>query len=88
MLDKVESYFTHAGLPSGIVEIERGQVKGLEPGKYLNDYQESGITGKPGDISKFNEYYTWALGKEKLANSKAMPCWHGLAYPGKDHTLH
>ena len=63
-LNKIQSYFTHAGLPSGIVELERGRIKGLEPGKYLNIYQESGVEAKPGDISKFDEYYTWALGKE------------------------
>jgi len=69
-LKRVQSYLTHAGLPSGIIEIKRGMVKGLEPGEYLNIYQESDVKSKQGDISKFNEYYSWALGEENWLTVK------------------
>ena len=61
---KILHYLTHAGLEPGIVEIEKGRVKGLDPGEYLNIYKVSGVVAKPGDISKFEEYYIWLLGKD------------------------
>ena len=64
------SYFTHAGLPSGIVEIGPNDIKGFNPGKYLNIYRESGVAAKEGDITKLNEYFTWLLGKENWLVTK------------------
>ena len=63
-LEKVRSYFTHAGLDGGIVNINDGDIKGLPQGTYLNIYEEPEIEAKLGDVSKINEYYAWLLGEE------------------------
>ena len=61
---KVKNYLTHAGKTPGIIEISRGEIKGLEPGTYLNIYKLSGVIAKQGDVSKINEYYSLILGKD------------------------
>ena len=61
---KVKNYLTHAGKNPGIIEISRGEVKGLEPGTYLNIYKPSNVVAKKGDVSKINYYYSSILGKE------------------------
>ena len=61
---KVKTYLTHAGKSPGIIELAPGDVKGIEPGTYLNIYQPSNVIPKKGDVTKINNYYEWALGKE------------------------
>jgi len=62
-LVKVRSYLTHAGLNPGVVTISRGLVKGHKEGDYLNIYVDPGIEPIPGDYKRFDEYYSWLLGK-------------------------
>lgn len=61
---KLQSYFTHAGLNPGVVTITKGDIKGLEPGEYLNIYKPSGVLAKQGDTKGFNEYYSWLFGDD------------------------
>ncbi len=61
---KVKRYLTHAGKNPGIIEIGPREIKGVDPGTYLNIYKPSDVVAKKGDISKVDHYYTWAFGKE------------------------
>jgi len=63
-LIKVRSYLTHAGLNPGVVSIYRGMIKGLKEGEYLNIYEDPQIEAIPGDYKRFDEYYSWLLGKD------------------------
>ena len=63
-LTKVRSYLTHAGLNPGVVSIPRGLVKGLNEGDYLNIYVDPGIEAISGDYKRFDDYYSWLLGKD------------------------
>ena len=64
-LIKVHSYMTHAGLKPGVVNIKPGQIIGIEPGKYLNNYRPSGLEPKKGDVSEIIDYYRWFVGPEE-----------------------
>jgi hypothetical protein len=79
---KVQSYFTHAGLEPGLIEIKRGDVPGKDPGQYLNIYRPSLIISKKGDVQKYNEYYTKVLGEEKWHTQKQVLSFM-LNEPGK-----
>ena len=61
---KVVTYLTHAGMKPGIVQINFGDIPGVDPGEYLNVYTPSTIVAEKGDVSKLNEYYEWFLGKD------------------------
>jgi rRNA maturation endonuclease Nob1 len=37
-------------------------MPGIEPGKYLNNYQGSNVVSVPGDVSKIIDYYKWLVG--------------------------
>ena len=54
-LIKVHSYMTHAGLAPGVVEIKPGQIIGIEPGKYLNNYRPSNVVSAAGDVTEIKE---------------------------------
>tara|TARA_R110002124_G_scaffold240023_2_gene405150 strand:+ start:2239 stop:4443 length:2205 start_codon:yes stop_codon:yes gene_type:complete len=64
-LVKVHSYMTHAGLAPGVVDIKPGQIIGIEPGRYLNNYRPSNISPKRGDVSEIIDYYRWFVGPEE-----------------------
>lgn len=61
-LEKVRSYFTHAGFAEGVVQIKDGDIKGLPQGTYLNVYEPSTAVAAKGDITRVDEYYRWLLG--------------------------
>ena len=61
---KVKHYLTHAGKPEGVIEIEEGEVKGLDGGTYLNVYKPSDIVAKKGNIKRIDEYFNFAFGEE------------------------
>ena len=64
-LVKVHSYMTHAGLAPGVVEIKAGQIIGIEPGKYLNNYRPSNVVAAAGDVTEIIDYYRWFIGPEE-----------------------
>lgn len=37
---------THAGLKPGVINIKPGQLLGVEPGTYLNNYRPSTVISK------------------------------------------
>ena len=63
-LEKVMSYLCHAGKPSGIIELKDNEVKGLEGGKYLNDYKPSEVEAVKGDVTRLDEYWNFILGED------------------------
>ena len=69
---KVVTYLTHAGMKPGIVQINFGDIPGVDPGEYLNVYTPSTIVAKKGDVSKLNEYYEWFLGKDNWYTIKQV----------------
>ena len=64
-LIKVHSYMTHAGLAPGVVEIKPGQIIGIEPGKYLNNYRPSNVVSAAGDVTEIIDYYRWFIGPDE-----------------------
>jgi hypothetical protein len=64
-LIKVHSYMTHAGLAPGVVTIKPGQIIGIEPGKYLNNYRPSNVVAAAGDVTEIIDYYRWFIGPEE-----------------------
>jgi hypothetical protein len=60
-LTKVHSVFIHPGYPTGMITVKPNEIKGISPGEYLNYYKPSDVLAKPGDHSKFVEYYKWLL---------------------------
>ena len=63
-LEKVMTYLCHAGKPSGVIELKDNEVKGLEGGKYLNDYKPSEVEAIKGDVTKLDEYWNFCLGED------------------------
>jgi len=64
-LTKVRSYFTHPGLPPGVVSIHKGLIKGTDQGDYLNIYDDPKIEPNENvEWKKFDEYYSWLLGPD------------------------
>ena len=61
---KVKSYFTHPGLPPGVVYIEPGEIKGFKPGEYLNIYQKPNLVAEKGEYKQLDDYYNFLLGEE------------------------
>ena len=63
-LTKVRSYFTHPGLKPGVVYVEPNEIKGFEPGEYLNIYHKPSVEAKKGNYEHLDEYYSWLLGED------------------------
>ena len=81
-LDKVMCYLTHAGKPEGLIKLEDNEVKGLEAGTYLNMYKPSAVTAKEGDVSRLNEYWSFALGEKEWHIVKCLLAFM-LLYAGE-----
>ena len=64
-LVKVHSYMTHAGLKPGVINIKPGQLLGVEPGTYLNNYRPSTVISKKGNVQEIIDYYRWFIGPEE-----------------------
>ena len=67
---KVKSYLTHAGKPEGVIDIDEGEIKGLDGGTYLNMYKPSDIIAKQGDITRTDEYFNFAFGEKNWMTLK------------------
>ena len=63
-LTRVRGYLTHAGFDAGLIELDRNEIKGVAPGKYLNIYVDPDVVAKAGDCSRLNEYYSWLFGED------------------------
>tara|TARA_R100000935_G_scaffold58359_2_gene95065 strand:- start:141 stop:2333 length:2193 start_codon:yes stop_codon:yes gene_type:complete len=81
-LIKVHSYMTHAGLAPGVVNIAPGQIIGIDPGKYLNNYRPSNVAAVKGDVQEVIDYYRWFVGPEewKIVEQVIAFC---VQYPGE-----
>ena len=56
---------THAGLKPGVINIKPGQLLGVEPGTYLNNYRPSTVISKKGNVQEIIDYYRWFIGPEE-----------------------
>ena len=84
-LVKLRSYFCHAGFDAGVVNLQRGEIKGLPAGTYLNIYVEPNVIATQGDTTRLNEYYSWLLGEENWHIVKQVLAFMLNAKIEKDH---
>ena len=84
-LVKLRSYFCHAGFDAGVVNLQRGEIKGLPAGTYLNIYVEPNVIAAQGDTTRLNEYYSWLLGEENWHIVKQVLAFMLNAKTEKDH---
>ena len=64
---KVVSYFTHPGLPPGVITLKDNQILDLAGGKYLNNFRPHNlepVKGKTGYIETVIKFFKYLLGEE------------------------
>ncbi|WP_440634294.1 primase-helicase family protein [Candidatus Pelagibacter sp. HIMB1746] len=84
---KVKSYFTHPGLPPGVVYIEPGEIKGFKPGEYLNIYQKPDLKAVKGEYQQFDDYYCYLLGEDNWKIEKQKLAFNLNAESEHQHYL-
>lgn len=64
---KVISYFTHPGLPTGVISLKDNQILDFAAGKYLNNFRPHTLEPeniKQDTVKKIIRFFKWLLGED------------------------